>query len=286
MFFLWYIFHLLIIINYSISDQLCIDRCQFEYDLHSNFSLPSECNITRRDNCFVLTTFDYSKQIVKVYFSLEYDPLDITNIYQTDTTISTIINLADPPFIQHSIEHFCSTGDHCDLNYVENIAIPKYSSKACDDLRSEFIQYLNPNPPSFERDCYLNENTTLKCNQPCEFMYNNPNEISRSCDGELNMMFKTTVGLSTPINKPENYFRKWDYACTTSLCNGKPMQEHIEKLIYSDNEKCLIIFNQTNETTTHIPSKSLSIFKKSYSSIIFIISFFSLTFIFIQLNTY
>jgi hypothetical protein len=274
MFFLWYILHLLIIINYSISDQLCIDKCQFEYNLHSNFSLPSDCHTIRRDSCYVLTTFDYIKQTIKISFSLEPDRQDIENDYQTDNIIRSTINLEGTPFTINSVEYYCSTGDHCDLDYVENIAIPIYTPKSCEKFRSQLIQYLNPDPPTHERDCYINENTTLKCDLPCEFIYDNPDKISRSCEGDLDLMFETIIGESTPINKPEYHYRTWKFSCTTSLCNGKEMQQRIEDLIRLDDGECLSFFNQPNETTTYIPSKSTSTFSKSYYLIIFIICIF------------
>jgi hypothetical protein len=275
MFFLWYLLHLLILIHSSISDQLCINKCQFQYDLHSNFSLPSNCNVSRQEHCSVVTTFDYIKNIIKVDFSLEYDKQNLENDNETNNVILSIINLAEPSFIQHSIEYICSTGDNCDLDYVENIAIPTYTSKSCEKFRSQLIQYLNPYPPSYERDCLVNQNTTVKCNLPCEFIYDNPNQISRTCDGELASMFETKIGQSTPINKPEYAYRTLAFSCTTSLCNGQQMQQRIDNLINSDNGECLSFFNQPNETTTPIPSKSSSTFSKSLYLIIFIIYFFS-----------
>jgi len=278
MFFLWYFLHLLIIINSCISNQLCIDRCQFEYNLHSNFSLPSDCNVTRRDYCFVITTFDYIKETIKVYFNLEFDEQHLENAYQIDNVIHSTISLEDPTFIEHSVEYSCSTGDNCDLDYVQNLAIPSYTSKSCENFRLKLIQYLNPDVPSADRDCFINEYVTSTCDLPCEFIYHNPNQISRSCDGDLGLIFETTIGQSIPINKPEYNYRTWNFSCTPRLCNGKEMQQTIQNLIDSDNGECLIFFNQANTTTTNAPSKSASIFSKLFYLIIFIIYFFSLTF--------
>ncbi len=273
MVFLWYLFHLLILVNYSISDQLCIDKCEFQYDFNSNFSLPSDCNTTRRNRCFVLTQFDYIKKIIKIDFSLEPDEIHLDTDNQTDTRVRSYINLANPSFIQHSIDYFCSTDNYCDLEFVRNIALSILTPKSCTKFRSQLIQYLNPDPQSTDRDCYRSENTTFKCDKPCELIYKNPNETVRSCDGQLKLEFQTTVGQSTPIDKPEYQYRTWSFSCTSQLCNGQSMQQRVENLIDFDHGECMISFKETNETTTALPSKSASIYSQLFSLFIFIMFF-------------
>lgn len=274
MFLFWYLFYLLILVNYSINDQLCIDKCQFQYDFHSNFSLPSDCNITRRVRCFVLTEFDYINKIIKLYFSLEPDEINLDdNNNQTDIRVRSYINLAEPPSIQHSIDYFCSNSDYCDLEFVQNIAMPIFTPKSCTKFRTQLIEYLNPEPLSMNRDCYRSENTTFKCDKPCELIYKNPNETLRSCDGQLKLEFETMVGQAIPIDKPEYEYRTWSFSCTSQLCNGKSMQQRVERLIDFDHDECMISFKQINETTTVLPSKSTSIYSQLFSLLIFIIYF-------------
>lgn len=258
MFFLWLFIHCFILFHCVFTDQSCIDRCDFQYNLSLNFTLPSDCNLIRRDRCYVLINFDYTKELIDVHFSLEPDEEISTNENQTDLVVRSTISLTDPKSIQHSVGYYCSTGDQCDLEFVQQTILPTFVNKSCDAFRSRLIDHLNPNPPSMSRQCYQNENTTLKCDAACELIYTGPNEISRSCDGDLGMKFVTIVGQSTPIDKPEYDNRNYSYACNTPLCNGRSMQERIEYLIIYDHEECLISFKEMNETTTVIPSKSTS----------------------------
>ena len=272
MFFLWILFFL---VNYSICDQLCIDKCQFQYDLHANFSLPPDCNTTRRDRCYVLTEFDYIKNKIELHFSLEPDEINLgeNNTNQTDTRVRSYINLAQPPFIEHSIDYYCSTGDYCDLEFVRNFALPVFTPKSCTRFRSKLIEYLDPEPLSKHRNCFHGDDATVQCDRPCELIYKNPNETTRSCDGQLKFEFQTTVGQATPIDKPEYEYRTWSFACTGNICNGISMQRRIENLILFDQDQCLVTLKQTNETTTPLPSKSASIYSQLFSLLIFIMYF-------------
>lgn len=257
-----------------VGDQLCIDRCDFQYDFDSNFTLPSNCNLTRRDRCYVLMIFEYNKNLIEVHFSLEPDDEIDAGENQTDLVVRSMISLVEPSVLQHSVGYFCATGDQCDLEFVRQTILPTFLEKSCERFRAKLIDYLNPNPPSVSRQCYENENTTLKCDAACQLIYTGPNEISRSCDDDLGMRFETIVGQSTPIDKPEYDYRNYSYACNTPLCNGRLMQERIENLIVYDHGECLISFKEMNETTTTvIPSKSTSRYVSDLCMILFVVSF-------------
>jgi hypothetical protein len=250
MFFFWYLLNFFLIINSCISDQVCINSCQFNFDIHAEFTLPHDCTYTRREQCAVMIIFDYEDAAIEIDFGFESDKPDNKSVYDTDNIIITVINLEDPSFIRHTVTYYCSTGDNCDLNYVKTKAIPLYAPKACQDFRKLLVERLYPDPSSSHRDCFLNDTATLLCEQPCDLSYNSSNQISRSCGGRVDLAFETTVGQSSPVNKPEYTNRIFAYACTPGLCNGLVMQNLIRKMITTDNGECMIFLNETIETTT------------------------------------
>ena len=285
MFFFWYLLNIFLVIHSCISDQLCIDTCKIRHDMHTSFELPPECTVTRREQCTVLLIFNYAEQTVTIDFAFESYKQHLQADYQTDNVVHSVITLQDPPFVEHNVEYYCSTGDNCDLNYVKDIAIPQYSAKTCTDFRTQLIRYLNPDNAPAERDCFQIDNSTSLCNLPCQLEYHNPNSISRSCDGTIDIGFETTVGQSTPTNKPEYNSRQFAYGCMTEMCNGIEMQYRIQRLISMDNGECMIILNKTFESTTSIlttiPMTTTTpkhhnhgtTFSKSFILIIFILNF-------------
>jgi hypothetical protein len=252
--------------------------------MHTSFNLPPDCTVNRQDECSVLLIFNYAAQTVTIDFSFAFRKQRLRADYQTDNTINTVIGLEEPIIIEHVVEYYCSTGDDCDLNYVKDKALPLYTEKSCQNFRSELIRYLNPDPSSAQRDCFQNDNTTSLCILPCELQYQNPNSISRSCTGIVDIGFETTVGQSTPINKPEYNSRSITYGCSSEMCNGIPMQQRIQRLISLDNGECIITLNDTIDTTTSVPLTTTTTatikpgnqaitFSKSFILIIFILCF-------------
>ena len=235
----------------STSDQSCVDNCQFEYDIETEFLLPTRCRYSRRDQCSAMLNFDHVKQTVAIEFGSPL-PRQATGMSgETETIAHTVINLEDTSFIHQTVEYFCSTGDACELDYVRTIAIPKYSRKRCGDFQKELMKYLHPNSTSLQRNCYVSETTLMLCNLPCDLFYT-PDAVKRACDGQVDVAFETSVGRSTPIDLPDYRARLFAYGCTGQLCNGPVMQKVIEKLIDSDQGQCLISVNET--TTSGTPS--------------------------------
>ena len=185
MFFFWYLLNFFLIIHSCISDQLCISTCQFEHDMHTSFELPPECTITRREQCTALLIFSFAKQTVTIDFGLESHKQHLQADYQTDNVVRSVIFFNDPPFVEHVVQYFCSTGDNCDLNYVKDIAIPQYSAKTCTDFGTQLTRYLNPSDAPAVRDCFQIDNSISFCQSSCQLEYHNPNNISRSCDGTV-----------------------------------------------------------------------------------------------------
>jgi hypothetical protein len=283
MFFLWSLLHFVFIINSASSDQVCVSSCEFEQNFQSIFCLPPKCTFTRRDQCSVILKFNYQTQIVTVDFSSQLHKQRLDAVYKTDHVVNSVINLEETSFIQHTVEYYCSTGDNCDLDYVQNIAIPLYVRKSCQHFRSELIKYLHPNSSSPHRYCLQNNSSPVLCELACDIIYNNPDNIYRSCDGQVDLTFDTKYGQSTPINKPDYSYRSFAYACTSELCNGIVIQNRIQRLVDLDNGECMILLNETigsttsalptTTTTTMKPRSTAAAFSKSFILII-VIGFF------------
>lgn len=245
----WSLLSLFLSIHSSTSDQLCQDTCQYQYDTQTEFQLPISCTQIRRDRCSAVLNFDHVHQTVAIEFGspLPKQVADIT--VETKTIVHTVINLEDTSFMHQTVEYYCSTGDSCDLDYVRMKAIPLFSRKQCDNFQKELMKYLHPNSTSLQRECFVSETTFARCDLPCDLLYS-PDRIIRSCDGQVDLTFETSVGQSTPINLPEFRTRLFSYGCTGQFCNGQVMQGIIQKLIDSDQGQCLISLNETAVTST------------------------------------
>jgi len=256
MFLLCYFLQLVLLLKFSICTQLCVDNCQVEYDLYGTFTLPSGCSMIQRDYCYVLTIFDYVKQTVKVEFNADFD-----NENRTTIKIKSIFSLEEPESIEHLLSYTCSTGDHCDIEYIRNLTVQRSAPDACQRLRSQLIDYLDPPPLSTVRDCYIDEQTTSKCQRPCEFIYKSSSEISRSCSGDLELTFEMIIEKSRPTNQSESddSQRTWSFSCTTSNCNGRQMQDQIDNLIHLNRKPCFFSFDDDQPTTTTVPLKAQSV---------------------------
>jgi hypothetical protein len=257
MFLLWCITSLLLIINSCNSAQLCVDSCTFEHDFDATFALPSNCTFVQRDQCDTILTFNFLTRIVNIQFGkLSQEEQGNDSDYTSDNIAHTVIALDGDLSVQHVIEYYCSTGDRCEYDYVLNQALPLYIHKTCQHLRVNLIALLHSDPASTHRPCLLDDGDVSVCDKPCELFYVNPNQTLRSCDGQRDLTFQTTVGRSTPTNKPDYDYRLYAYACTTTLCNGFPEQDNIEKLLQSDDGECLIHFDDGNTTTTSVTPTS------------------------------
>ncbi len=156
-------------------------------------------------------------------------------VYRSEIISHTIIALDNNSSVQNMVEHYCSTDDHCDYDYVVNQALPLYIHKTCQHFQLNLISLLDSDPSSL-----LNNGNISICNQPCEFIFVNPNQTLHTYYNQNNLEFQTTVGRTKQINKPEYNYRLYSYACTTELSNGFSKRQEIEQLIKSNNEDRLI----------------------------------------------
>jgi hypothetical protein len=117
-------------------------------------------------------------------------------------------------------------------------------------IGENLISLLHSDPSSSSRSCLINNGDISVCDQPCSLSFVDPNDTFRICENQQSLTFQTTVGRSTPTNKPEYNYRMYAYACTTELCNGVAKQQEIEKLLQPDNGECLIDLDDGNKTTT------------------------------------
>ena len=249
MFFLIFSFlNLVFLLHSSTADQLCIDSCQFDYDPQSIFTLPQDCTVIQRSQCSVRLIFNYITKKVNVQFSSSTIKDAAAIIYETETKVRSVISFEND-FIQQTVDYSCSTGNQCDLDYVRNTAIPLYAEKDCTEFKADLMQQLYFNDTS-RRECFLNETYVYLCDQPCDLLYDGFNQTERSCDGRVDLAFETSIGESTPVNKPEYLYRTYSYGCSTEFCNGPILQKVIEILIHRDEGQCLIGFNNTIDTTT------------------------------------
>lgn len=231
--------------------QLCVDSCSVDHDFDGNFTLPLNCTFVQRDQCDVLITFDYSARIIHFQFgtlsqSQQRDPV----VYTSDNIAHTTITLDGDSNAQHIIEYYCSTGDACEYKYAVDEALPLYKHKTCHLFRAKIISLLHSEPSSTSRACIVEDGTEKICAYPCELFYTSPNQTLRSCDAQRSLEFQTTVGRSTPTNKPEYTYRLYAYACTNQGCNGYTKQDAIEKLMREDDGECLIFLDNNNQTTS------------------------------------
>ena len=150
------------------------------------------------------------------------------------------------------VEYYCSTGDRCEYDYVVNQALSLYIHKTCHHLRVNLISLLHSDPSSPSRSCMLGNGDISICNHPCHLFLLDPNTIIRACNSPINLKFQTSVGRTTPTNKPEYSYRVYSYGCTTELCNGNAKQQQIEKLIKADDGECLLLLEDGNQTTTSV----------------------------------
>jgi hypothetical protein len=280
----WHILNVFVIVHYCSSDQSCIHSCQFDYDIRTVFTLPLTCRIVKQARCSVLLRFTPGKQFVNIDFSSSSIKLEKSQIYETDNIAHSIIGFEEDSFIEQTIEYSCSTGDLCDVDYVQRTAIPLYSHKQCDAFQKTLIQHLHPASSSSKRECFISEREIGACTAPCDLFHSNSNSIVRSCDGRVDLGFQTVIGRSTLANKVEYHARWFSYACTSELCNGPVMEHELAKLIDKDHGKCLIVFNDTIETsttalststsTTAVPYNHTSTFATSWFVMIFVVMLF------------
>jgi hypothetical protein len=251
MFFLWYVVSLFLIINSCTSEQLCIDSCKFDHNFDADLTLPPNCNFTQRDQCDVILTFEYSTRIVNIEFGTLSRKQQRDDIVYTSELIShTTITLDGDSSTENMVEYYCSTGDRCEYNYVVHQLLPLYIHKTCHHFRANLISLLHSDPSSTNRSCLSDSGDVLKCDNPCELVFFHPNLTLRNCDADRNLQFETTVGRTTPTNKPEYDYRLYAYTCTTEMCNGFEMQNKIDKLIETDDGECLIFLQKSSATTT------------------------------------
>ncbi|UJR23048.1 hypothetical protein I4U23_026074 [Adineta vaga] len=252
MFFLWLSISLLLITKFCTSQPLCIDSCKFNHNFDDTLVLPSNCTIQQRDQCATILIFDYSNRIVNIQFGSYSNRQQRSNIiYTTELITDTIITLDGESSAQNVVEYYCREGDRCEYEYIVNNILPFYIHKTCHRLRVQLIARLHGDPSSTSRTCVINgDSDTSTCGQPCELFFNNPNETLRRCDSPKDLQFQTTVGQTTPINKPEYNYRLYSYTCTTDLCNSYAKQQEIERLIKSDDGECLVFLENINQTST------------------------------------
>ncbi|CAF1162098.1 unnamed protein product [Adineta steineri] len=265
MFFLWSIGSLLLILNSCICQQLCINSCNFNQDFDADLVRPSNCTIIEQERCSAILIFDYSTRIVNIQFGSYSKKQQRDDILYTSELISTtMITLENESSTKTKVEFYCSSSSLCEINYVITQALPVYIHKTCHHLRVNLISLLHSNPSSSSRSCMMNDDSVSKCDQPCKLFSPNPNQTLRGCESSSNLEFQTTIGRTTPTNKPEYDHRLYSYTCTTELCNGYEKQQEIEKLIKSDNGECLSFLEDINQTTTTTSYNQATSYSKSF----------------------
>ena len=266
MYFLWYLSSLLLIVNSCTSERRCIDSCSFEHQFDAKLILPSTCTFSQRDQCDAILTFDYSSRTVNIKFGTLSRKRQRDDIVYTSEIIShTSITLSGDSSAENIVEYYCSTGDLCEYAYVLNQALSLYIHKTCHHFRVNLISLLHSDPSSTTRSCITSDGSIAKCDHPCDLFSVNPNHTVRQCDGQTDLDFQTSVGRTTPVNKPEYDYRLYSYACTTELCNGDAVQEQIVNLIESDDGECLFFLDQNQTmTTTTTPSNHAMSYSKSF----------------------
>ncbi len=279
MFFLWSIASLSLIIKFCTSQQFCIDSCSFHHNFDEHLTLPPNCTLTQRHQCDVILTFDYSTRIVNIQFGSYAHKQQQRDdmVYTSELITHTIITLDGDSSAQNIVEYYCSTGDRCEYEYAINQVLSLYIQKTCHRLRVNLISLLHSDPSSSSRSCMVDDGDASICDQPCYLLSINPNETRRTCDRPRNLEFETTIGRTTPTNKPEYSHRLYAYACTTELCNGNAKQQQIEKLLKSDDGECFLFLEDGNQTiyeTTPIPHNQTIIY--SNSILLYIICFLML----------
>lgn len=217
--------------------------------MQSSFTLPAACTPIEQERCSARLVFDYITKKVNVKFDAAAIKDTAQTVYDTDTAVRSVINF-ERDFIQQTVDYSCSTSNSCNLDYVQNIAIPVYSQKNCSTLKFELILTLYTNQ-TIQRDCFVNDTFASLCTAPCDLLYDNSGRTARGCDGRVDLAFETSIGVSTPVNKPEYRARTYAYGCNTPLCNGLIFQKRVETLLDRDlvQDGCLISLNSTFETT-------------------------------------
>ena len=248
-FFLWSFLNLLLLLHPCTAGQSCISSCQFDYDLQSAFTLPEQCTTIEQAQCSVRLIFNYITNKVNVQFSsAAIKKAAAEPIYDTETNVRSVINFEND-FIQQTVDYSCSTSNKCELDYVQKTAIPRYAGKNCTEFKADLMRQLYSNQTS-HRECFLNDTQAYLCDEPCDLLHYGINQTNRACDGRVDLAFETSIGQSTPVNKPEYLYRTYSYACTTEFCNGAVLQKTVEILIHRDEGQCLIVLNDTIDTTT------------------------------------
>lgn len=253
MFLLYSLLIFLLSFHQTNGDQLCFESCRFDHAFEGNFTIPLNCTIGRRDECAATITFDYTHDVVNMLFG-NLSRISESNAENgtTDLVIHTSIGLEGDSSTEHVIEYKCSTGDLCERNYVLDEALPEFLKKTCIRTRAKLISLLHADPSVHSRPCMLADGTEAICDKQCELFYQSPDKVQRDCDNQRNLEFQTSVGVSTPTNKPEYKYRLFAYACTTPACNAFATQGRIEKLLRDDDGECLVSLNSTIEPTTTI----------------------------------
>lgn len=241
------------VFHQSNAEQLCLESCRFDHSFDGNFTIPLNCTIGPREQCAATMTFDYTNRVVHMLFgNLSKSVQSDAENYTTDNVIHTSIGLDGDSSTEHVIEYYCSSGDLCERNYVLDEALPQFLKKTCFFIRTKLIALLRADPSVKQRACMIADGEEVICDKQCELFYQAPGKVKRDCDNQRNLEFQTTVGYSTPINKPEYQYRLFAYACTTPACNAYTTQAKIEKLLREDDGECLVGFNSTIEPTTTI----------------------------------
>ena len=243
--FVFGVFYFFILIHLSTTDQSCVNSCVVESKFGAKLELPETCGKATKAKCSVLATFDYVNSVTVIEFGLNQRKQRSMDSNETEVTVNSVFSLEDKTFVRQAVEYFCSTGDRCELNFIEQQALPLYSQKKCDRFQSILYKNLVSEPVTTQRECFFNETIVTFCSEPCNLIYTNSTQIQRSCNDLVDLSFETFIGQSTPVNKPEYKDRSFSYGCSTPLCNGPAMQEQLKDSIENDRGECLILLNET-----------------------------------------
>ncbi|CAF1126239.1 unnamed protein product [Rotaria sordida] len=95
----------------------------------------------------------------------------------------------------------------------------RYISQTLATYWTNYAKIINSNPLSLYHDCFQTNCKTLRYDLFCNLIYDNPNQLLQSCNGQVYLTFNKIMSQSTPINKLEYNYRSFTYASTTPLCD-------------------------------------------------------------------